>query len=62
MLLMYYEMLLVNENIVLWNYTGEISTLTWDIREHVKDTIYKENMMLNIQLYIFNKGQIPFTI
>lgn len=64
MLSTYYEMLLVNENIVLWNYTGEISILTWDIIEHVKDTTYKENMMLNIQIYIiiFNKGQIPFNI
>lgn len=55
-------MLLVNENIVSWNYTGEISTLTWDGKEYIKEITYKENVMLNIQIYIFNKGQIPFSI
>lgn len=62
MLLMHYEILLMNENIVLWNYTGEMSTLIWDNKEHIKEATYKENVMLNIQIYTFNKGQIPFNI
>lgn len=50
MLLMHYEMLLVNDNTVLWNHTGEISTLPWESTEHINDVTYKENMMLNIQM------------
>lgn len=62
MLLMHYEILLMNENVVLWNYTGEMNTLIWDHKEHIKEATYKENVMLNIQIHTFNKGQIPFNI
>lgn len=52
----------MNENVVLWNYTGEMNTLIWDHKEHIKEATYKENVMLNIQIHTFNKGQIPFNI
>jgi hypothetical protein len=40
----------------------EISTLTRDGTEAIKDTTYKEKRILNIQIYMFNEDQIPFNV